>query len=213
MKCAIFDLDSTLLDTSPGIMDSVCYAADKLGYPQLPKETLRSFIGPPLQGSFMRYYGCDKEAAEELTAAYRENYRAGALLHATPYDGIFTLLETLRNEGLLTMVATSKPQPFAEQILRHFGFAFDAIHGVDFAGKFGKADMIRLCVEDTGAAPSGCVMIGDTEYDARGAQEAGVPFIGVSYGFGDPAEMAKYPSIGIVGTPMDVLKILAREVG
>ena len=53
-----------------------------------------------------------------------------------------------------------------------------------------------------------CVMIGDTEYDARGAKDAGVPFIGVSYGFGNRDEMLRCPCIGFADTPMDVLRIL-----
>ncbi|MCR5137477.1 MAG: HAD hydrolase-like protein [Oscillospiraceae bacterium] len=207
-RCIIFDLDGTLLDTSPGILESVEYAAGKMGYPQLSQDQLLSFIGPPLQDSFMRCYGCDRGKADELTAAYREHYRAGALLVATPYAGIFDLCDLLRSEGKRIMVATSKPQQFAVQILDHFGFVFDAVHGVDFAGKLGKVDMICSCVLDTGYDPMYCVMVGDTEYDAKGAQEAGVPFIGVSYGFGDPAEMSRYPNIGIADCPMDVLRIL-----
>ena len=205
MKCVIFDLDGTLLDTSPGILESVEYAAKKLGYPQLSREQLLTFIGPPIHSSFIRWYGCDRQQAEALVAAYRENYRSGALLHAVPYEGIFELLEALKREGAKRMVATSKPQPFSEQILAHFGFAFDAVHGVDFDGRLGKADMIRLCMAESGAE---CVMVGDTEHDARGAAEAGVPFIGVRYGFGDSAEMAKYPMAGPAGSPADVLRIL-----
>ena len=209
-KCALFDLDGTLLDTSPGIVESVQYAAEKLGYPQLSREQLLRFIGPPLQSSFMKYYACSREEADALTAAYREHYRGGALLRATPYPGIFELCGALREAGLKTMVATSKPQPFAEQILAHFGFSFDAVHGVDFAGKLGKADMIRLCAADAGLEAQDCVMIGDTEHDARGAQEAGAAFIGVSYGFGDSAAMAAYPMAGMADSPMDVLRILGE---
>ena len=79
MLCVIFDLDGTLLDTSPGIMESVRYAAEKLGYPELNAAQLRSFIGPPLTDSFQRCYGCGEDEAWRLTAAYREHYREGAL--------------------------------------------------------------------------------------------------------------------------------------
>ena len=206
MDCAIFDLDGTLLDTSPGIVESVCFAAEKLGWPELPTDRLLSFIGPPLKDSFLRCYGCGEAEAERLTAAYREHYREGALLNARPYDDIFTLCEKLREAGCRLAVATSKPQVFAEQILRHFGFVFDVVHGTDLAGKLKKPELIRLCMEETGADAG--FMIGDTQYDARAAQEAGVPFIGVSYGFGDPDEMMKYPCIGTADAPLQVLKII-----
>lgn len=213
MKCAIFDLDGTLLDTSPGIYESVRYAADKLGYPQPSREQLMSFIGPPLKVSFLRCYGCDDVEADRLTAAYREHYREGALLHAVPYEGIFALCEALCDSGVQVAVATSKPQQFSELILRHFGFDryLAAVHGADLSGKLTKTDLIRACVEDVKALPAECVMIGDTEHDSRGAQEAGVPFIAARYGFGCPEEMAKYPSIGVARVPLEILHIIEQQ--
>ena len=210
VQCVIFDLDGTLLDTSPGIMESVRYAAEKLGYPPLTEEQLLSFIGPPLKDSFVRCYDCGMPQAEELTAAYREHYREGALLNAKPYDGMETLLEALKQRGLCAAVATGKPQAFSERILRHFGLErfFRVIHGSDMEGKLKKSDLIRLCAEDTGIPRDQCVMVGDSEHDARGAREAGVPFIGVSYGFGNRDEMLRCPHIGFADKPMDVLRIL-----
>ncbi len=209
MDCVIFDLDGTLLDTSPGIMESVRFAAEKLGYPQPTDDQLRTFIGPPLTDSFMRCYGCNNEEAKKLTAAYREHYREGALLKAIPYDGIFELCTELKKTDFILAVATSKPQEFSEQILNHFGFSFPVICGADMGGKLTKADLIRKCVAKTGADRA--VMIGDTEHDAKGAMETGVPFIAVSYGFGNPDAMMEYPHIGVANSPMDVLQILKEK--
>ena len=213
VKCVIFDLDGTLLDTSPGILESVQYATETLGYPELLTEQLLSFIGPPLPDSFIRCYGCDRAEAEHLTAVYREHYREGALLNATPYEGIYALCQELKKHGTRLSVATSKPQFFAQQILTSFGFDryLDEIHGADFEGKLSKTDLIRLCVGED--APAECLMVGDTEHDAKGAQAAGVPFLAVSYGFGDLHKMVRYPHIGISDTPLGVLKVLhEREV-
>ena len=210
IQCVIFDLDGTLLDTSPGITESVRFAAEKLGYPALTEELLLSFIGPPLKDSFMRCCVCGEAQAEALVAAYREHYREGALLNARPYDGIKELLAALGDRGICCAVATSKPQVFSEQILRHFGLDrfLRVIHGADLGGKLKKSDLIRLCAADIGAACNECVMVGDTEHDARGAEEAGVSFIGVSYGFGNHTEMRRYPCIGMADKPLDILGIL-----
>ncbi|MCR5087922.1 MAG: HAD-IA family hydrolase [Oscillospiraceae bacterium] len=211
IRLAIFDLDGTLLDTSPGILESVCYAAEKLGYPSLPRERLLTFIGPPLKASFMRCWGCDEAEAERLTEAYREHYRGGALLYARPYEGIAELLEALRQDGLRLAVATNKPQAFSERILRHFELdrCFHVIHGADFEGQLTKADLIRACAADAGADASDCVMIGDTEHDARGAEEAGVPFLAVTYGFGfRRAEDVSFPHVGTADSPAGIRRIL-----
>ena len=103
---------------------------------------------------------------------------------------------------------------YAEQILRNFELDrfFRVIHGEDLEGKLKKSDLIRLCAEDTGVPCEQCVMIGDTEYDARGAKGAGVPFIGVGYGFGDRDEMLRCPCNGFADKPMDVLQILDEKM-
>ena len=207
----IFDLDGTLLDTSPGIWESIEYATKELGYPRLTQEQLRSFIGPRLQDSFVRCCGCTEAQAEELTKVYRRRYSGGALLNAVPYEGIFAVCEALRQRGVKLYVATSKPEPFARQILEHFGFApyFAAIHGADMAGKVTKTDVIRLCVGDTD--PGACVMVGDTAHDARGAQAAEVPFLAALYGFGDRAETLQYPHIGAVEAASEIVPIILGE--
>ena len=70
----IFDLDGTLVDTSPGIMGTVRHVEKTLGIPPIPDEELRRFIGPPLEDSFMRYHGAAPERAKEMVACYRERY-------------------------------------------------------------------------------------------------------------------------------------------
>ncbi|MBR3243563.1 MAG: HAD hydrolase-like protein [Parasporobacterium sp.] len=209
MEKIIFDLDGTLLDTSPGIYECARFAGRKLGFPELSEEQLYSFVGPPLKDSFMRAYGCSEEDGQALTDTYREHYREGAVLKAEPYDGIFELLDSLSRMGLDLAVATAKPQIFAEQVLEHFGFSkyMSEICGADLTGKLTKTDIIRKCVGDREA--SACVMVGDTEHDAKGAYEAGVPFIGVSYGFGNPEKRANYPAIGIAASPLEILNFVA----
>ena len=92
IKCVVFDLDGTLVDTSPGIIESVKYAVKEFNYPVLTQEQLLSFIGPPLKTSFIRCCGCDDSVAERLTETYRTYYRQGAILNARLYDGIIELL-------------------------------------------------------------------------------------------------------------------------
>lgn len=215
LKCIIFDLDGTLLDTSPGIIECVKYAAKKLGFSELPQAELRSFVGPPLRDSFRRCYGCSKEEAENLTVTYRAYYREKALLNAEPYEGIFEVCERIKNAGIQIAVATAKPQQFAELVLQHFGFDrfVSILHGADLEGTLQKPDLISACVKDAEVLPEQCLMIGDTEHDAKGAQLAAVPFLAVSYGFGDLKRMKEYPSIGTAVTPMDIWEHMKRKAG
>ena len=210
IKCVVFDLDGTLVDTSPGIIESVKYAVKEFNYPVLTQEQLLSFIGPPLKTSFIRCCGCDDSVAERLTETYRNYYRQGAILNARLYDGIIELLKELYNADIQLTVATSKPQTFAEQIIFHFGLEryLSAIRGADIYGKLTKADLISQCVKDFDL--SGCIMVGDTVYDAKGAEETGISFIAVSYGFGNLKEIKACRHVGVAQTPLDLLKMLCH---
>lgn len=75
--------------------------------------------------------------------------------------------------------------------------------------KLSKVELISFCVGDDN--PSVGVMVGDMEHDTRGAKEVNVPFIGVSYGFRNPEKMKKYPSIGLAGTPLDIIRIIQER--
>lgn len=186
-RCIIFDLDGTLMDTSAGILKCVDHIVAQFGLDSLSEQEKLSFIGPSIQESFRRCYRCTTERAWVLATAWREVYKEKFLFEAVPYEGIYDLLEKFRGNGCKTAVATNKREDYTQKLLEHFSFLplFDCIVGADFDGKLNKADMIRLCMEQTNVKkPSQCLMVGDTTGDMMAAQEVGVPFLGVTYGFG-----------------------------
>lgn len=215
LKCVIFDLDGTLFDTARSIMECIDYSTDKLGYPRLSYEQKLPFIGPPLLDSYTKAYGCSEEEAKALILAYREHYGGDALLHVDPYDGVYEMCQGVLDLGLKAAVATNKPQIYADRILKHFGMDryMSVIHGADLKAELRKPDLIRLAARDCGADLQECVMVGDTEHDAKGAAEAGVPFLGVTYGFADMDEMLKYPNIGLAASPAEVLALIREKCG
>ena len=183
----VFDLDGTLLDTAEGVISSIKYAIKKQGLPMMGDEILRTFIGPPIRKSFERVYGMDAASAAAAAADFREKYVAGALLLATPYDGIFETIRALGDAGVKCGVATYKRQDNTDQILKHFGFdrICRVICGSDHEGKLTKKDIIENAIELMGVTDKKrAVMVGDSDNDALGAAAIGVDFIGVTYGFG-----------------------------
>ncbi len=214
IRNVIFDLDGTLLDTREGILESVRYAAGQLGYPELPKEELLQFVGPPIQQSFMQHYGCDEETAQKAAGVFRTYYKTTALLMARPYEGIYALCETLKAHGLRMAVATYKREDYALTLLRHFRFDqyCDPMHGADDLNQLKKADIIQLCMKEMNAIPDECVLVGDTLHDAQGARDAGLSFIAVTYGFGfrDKADTEGFPCYGIAKRPLDVAACIIK---
>ena len=218
IKNVIFDLDGTLLDTTEGILESAAFAAKQLGYPELPRETMLKFIGPPIQRSFTRYYGTNEEQAQNAADIFREYYKTKALLKAKPYDGIFDLCETLRSNGFQLAVATYKREDYALDLLKHFGFDryCCSMHGADNNNILKKEDIVDLCIHEMGAEKGTCVLIGDTEHDALGAEKAGISFLAVTYGFGyksDETITAGCKLAGIANTPEEIGTILLKNTG
>src|SRR4051794_10824697 len=94
-RLVLFDLDGTLVDSTPGIWASVRVAAAELGLPEPTPEQLTQMVGPPLQDGFALVLGIPTDDVPRAVAAYRAHYGAGALLDVDVYDGIPELLATL----------------------------------------------------------------------------------------------------------------------
>ncbi|MBE6555718.1 MAG: HAD family hydrolase [Ruminococcaceae bacterium] len=212
----IFDLDGTLLDTSDGVLTAVRYTIDKMGLAPLSEEVLATFIGPPIQNSIAKAYGLEGEVVQEISGIFRDYYsKPEALLRATPYEGIFRLLEALAESGIKTAVATYKREDYAIDLLRHFGFHryMSIMHGGDHENKLKKRDIIELCIKESGVTDvSRVVMVGDTDNDAIGAAAIGADFIGVTYGFGfrTASDVDAFGNVGTASTVAEVADIVLR---
>lgn len=189
-KTILFDLDGTLTDPKVGITRAVALALEHFGIHEEP-DSLTHFIGPPLDESFPEFYGFDREQVDIATQVFREYYARQGWLENVPYPGMAELLRDLRAAGKRLVVATSKPEVMAVQILEHFGMAayFDRICGAPLDSHEGarKASVIRSALRY--APPGPVVMVGDRRHDVAGAKENGLPCVGVLYGYGSREEL------------------------
>lgn len=119
-QTVLFDLDGTLTDPGVGITNSVAYALQKRNIAVADRSELYKFIGPPLHDSFAAYYGFSDDECEAAIVDYREYFRRRGLYENTLYPDTVFLLDTLKQAGKTLVLATSKPQEFADIILRHF---------------------------------------------------------------------------------------------
>lgn len=194
-KYLLLDLDGTVTDSMEGITRSVQYALENFGITVTDLNTLRPFIGPPLKESFKEFYHFTDEQAETALKKYREYFSTKGLFENKVYEGMpqFLIDQVAKDRQLL--LATSKPEPFAKQILSYFGLDsyFTFIGGSTMDGsRSTKTDVISYVlsanhVDDLSAV----VMIGDRKHDIIGAENNGIDSIGVLYGFGDEAELRK----------------------
>lgn len=190
----LFDLDGTITDSAPGITHSVQYALRKFGIDETDPEKLLRFVGPPLIDSYMRFYGLTKEQAQDGVTYYREYFVGqNGMFENNIYEGVPEMLETLLKQGKRVLMATSKPELFARQIMDHFDLSkyFEYIGGAGMdESRTGKAAVIEYVLETVGITDrSKVVMVGDREHDVKGAAKCGLPCIGVLYGYGSREEL------------------------
>ncbi|HEM5047016.1 TPA: HAD family hydrolase [Streptococcus suis] len=207
----LFDLDGTLTDSGQGILNSVAYALEKMGIEEPDAANLNRFIGPPLYESFSRFYQLSPEDTQSAVDAFRVYFKEKGMFENQLYPGIIPLLEELRTAGKTLVIATSKPEIFAKQILEHFGIAhyFDVIAGASLdSSRISKADVIGYAINQLEAFPKHAVMIGDREHDIEGARMHQLPAIGVLYGYGSKQEFEKAGATMIVETVQDLKKVL-----
>lgn len=208
----LFDLDGTLTDPGLGITEAVRYALGKFGISVSDRKALYPFIGPPLWESFERFYHFSPTESEQAVNYYREYYKKQGLFENEVYEGIPALLQQLKDGGKSLLVATSKPEVFAVQILGHFGLAsyFALIAGATMdSSRSKKADVIAYALARAGITdPARAVMIGDREQDIQGAQANGLASIGVLYGYGSAVELTGAGASHLARTPRDILNLV-----
>ena len=209
-KTILFDLDGTLTDSGEGIINCATLALRHFGLPIPSYADMRTFVGPPLRDSFIRF-GVPADQADEAIRVYRSRYIPTGMFENTPYPGIRELLEALRAEGYTLYVATSKPEEMSVTILEKFDLAkyFHRICGATIDSSRSTKDAVIAYLLESSGAKEDMVMVGDTKYDILGAKAHGIPAIGVGWGYGKVEEMEEAGAVGIAET-MDELIGLIR---
>ena len=190
----LFDLDGTLTDSAPGITRCVQYALASFGIEEPDLDKLCPFIGPPLSDSFKEYYGFSEAQAREAIGYFHEYFTKQGMFENKVYPGIREMLTRLKDAGLTLAVATSKPEPFAIQILEHFDLLsyFTLVGGADMEEiRVRKGDVIAYTLDRLGTTPeeSKVIMVGDRKHDIIGAHENQLPCAAVLYGYGSREEL------------------------
>lgn len=210
-KCILFDLDGTLTDSGPGIMNCARATFQQFGC-DIPDDTaMRTMIGPPLKDSFARF-GIAADQLNDAVIFYRSMYTVTGMFENEPYPGIRELLGKLQSDGHRIFVATSKPEHMAVTILEHFDLAkyFERICGADSDHvRSTKSAVIAYLLEGIGGAEN-AVMVGDTVYDVQGAAEHHIPTICVDWGYGIKEEMLAAGAKAVVDTAEELYALLSE---
>ena len=201
----VFDLDGTLVDSAPDLIASTNHVLDHLGLPRVDAASLRPFVGHGAKHMIEKAIGpgCEKlsEAErEELLQRYLDFYSANIATGSRPFDGVIAALQKLRAEGVRLAVCTNKMEGMSRRLLDALDMThyFTAIAGRDtFPVSKPDPGAVLGAIALAGGERSRAIMVGDTNVDIAAAKAAGVPVIGVSFGYTETPVQAFGPDVVI----------------
>jgi len=187
----VFDLDGTLIDTAPDLIDAVNAVFAREGLPAVPYETARNLIGGGARMMIARAIEAKGRALpaakfEALFANFVAHYSEHIADRSRPFPGLIDALDALATEGYRFAVCTNKLEGLSVLLLKELGLAhrFAAICGQDtFGMQKPDPEILRRTIAAAGGRPQRALMIGDSLTDIRTARAAEVPVVAVDFGY------------------------------
>lgn len=211
-EAVLFDLDGTLTDTLEDLKNSVNFALSQFGFPERSIDEVRSFVGNGVRRLVFLSVpeGTDEKTAEDCLAVFKAYYKEHSLVNTKPYDGIIPMLERLRKNGFRTAVVTNKMDSAAQDIVRiFFDDLIDAAVGqIDGVAQKPEPDGIFLALEKLGVEKEKSLYVGDSEVDCKTAENAGIPCIGVSWGFRDCSVLEANGAAAVIDRPEGLFDLI-----
>jgi phosphoglycolate phosphatase len=190
-RTLVFDLDGTLVDTAPDLIAALNFVLDREGMAPLPLHKARNMIGAGARKMLERGLEAEGRAVsvEELDKLTKDfiGYYADHIAEASrPFEGLEAALDDLQGQGFQFAVCTNKLEWLSKRLLDQLGMSarFAAICGADTFG-VAKPDPVILqqTLARAGGHLSSAIMVGDAGPDVGVARRAGIPVIGVEFGY------------------------------
>ena len=192
-RCAIFDLDGTLIDSREDIARSVNLLRGRFGLAPLSTETIISFVGNGIGRLVERAFENEKADIEKAKEQIIDCYRETLVVKTTLYPGVADGLRILKTAGFKLAVASNKPHVLCEPLLQKLEIAdcFDAILGGGTEIRMKpEPDQIHSIMKKTLSAPEKSWILGDNYTDLAAGRAAGCRRAFAAWGFGSPHEEA-----------------------
>ena len=189
----VFDLDGTLVETAPDLLDSLNHCLGTLSLDQVNPAEIRRYVG--FGGRVMIERACvahgrrlNQEELETVYGVFLEHYESNMPGKSVPFPGVIESITAFHEAGYLTAVCTNKLEGLSRRLLEGMGIAhlFTAICGADtFAQRKPDPRHLLGTITMAGGDPERCVMIGDSRTDIDTAKNAGIPVVAVDFGYTD----------------------------
>lgn len=214
-QTVVFDLDGTLLNTLEDLTDSVNYALRESGYPPRSIEEVRAFVGNGVGLLIERSVpaGTKTVDTERCLSVFKEHYAGNMRNKTRPYEGILPLLRTLRDRGLKLAIVSNKFDAAVKELRDDlFADVLPVAIGESATVRRKPApDTVFQALRELGAEPESAVYVGDSDVDVHTAHNAGLPCVGVTWGFRGREVLQRAGADLIVDTPDELLRALTED--
>ncbi len=218
----VFDLDGTLIDSARDLVPALNRTTARDGLPPVPMNEVGTVVGQGALAMIARAFAyhdrsLDPVRHKELLAIFLEEYEARIASETVWYDGVFEALDTLESEGWRFAICTNKYERLARLILAQMdgGDRFGVVTGGDtFA--FRKPDPRHITETAAMVGDGPVIMVGDSVNDIEAARLAGIPSIGVTFGYTDVPMADLQPTVAIdrfTELPGAVEKVMVGDTG
>jgi phosphoglycolate phosphatase len=189
----VFDLDGTLIDTAPDLIDTLNMVFAREGWPPVPYETARNMIGGGARMMITRGIAAEgivlaPTKLEQLFADFIAHYAEHVADRSRPFPGLIEALDSLASDGYRFAVCTNKLERLSVLLLKQLQLAdrFAAICGQDtFGVQKPNPEVLRRTIAAAGGSLTQAIMIGDSATDIRTARAAGIPVVAVDFGYSE----------------------------
>ncbi len=214
-KYIFLDLDGTLTDSKPGIINCIKYALEKMGV-EIPNEKeLNKYVGPPLYVSFTQFNGFDDSRARQAIEYYRERFATTGIFENRAFDGAEELLQKLISNSRIPVIATSKPRVYADRIVKKYGLRpyIKMLSGAELDGtRDDKFEVIEYAIEKLEIEDkSKILMVGDREQDILASKKCGIDSCGVTFGYAENGELENAGADYIADNFEEIYKIAIQS--
>ena len=203
----LFDMDGTLLDTLADLTAAVNHTLEQYGYPRRTIEQVRKGLGNGAVKlmAAMLPQGEETPGFADIMRDYRAWYQAHACVETCPYPGVSEMLKRLRQRGCKVAIVSNKPHGAACELAERFFPGVPTFGESPETPRKPAPDMVFHALTALGAGKEGAVYVGDSEVDVQTARNAGLPVIGVAWGFRGREALAAAGAETIVDTAAELL--------
>ncbi len=212
----LFDLDGTLLNTLEDLTDAINHTLSKYNLPTHPIENVRRFVGNGLKMLVVRALpeGENYEKFDIFFKEFVEYYNTHNLIKTKPYPSIIKTTNTLSDMGVKMAIVTNKGQTASNSLLKDFFTPhINIVIGDDGTHKKKPdSEPINIALDRLNVSDKSKVLyIGDSEVDAMTAENSGLDYVLVTYGFRNISELKKYHPIAFIDDISEILKIVSGQ--